>query len=280
MEFDKSKVYTALNADELEVGDVVFVADTLAELKKARSAWSINRILEESERYRFGVALEDSSYSKVPRYALAYLIAKHNDPYKELKKAQAERKEVWFKHDAGVWKSNKATGVGWAFNYPVDYYSLIPPEEGIKYYCFLSDHGFAYDCRPHNAQHVFAEFDAPWDAASWCLSHAKFKDIARAWLKGKKIEEYNPLNDDWIVINNPTWSTELKYRIKPEVSWVVKYSNLPNVLDYAPYFIIGSSTEEDIINGLYSAFGKPLAMWECADVEDALQWMDYLRSRV
>ena len=29
MEFDKSKVYTALNADELEVGSMVIVADSL-----------------------------------------------------------------------------------------------------------------------------------------------------------------------------------------------------------------------------------------------------------
>ncbi len=34
MEFDKSRVYTALNADKLEVGSTIFVADTLAYLKE------------------------------------------------------------------------------------------------------------------------------------------------------------------------------------------------------------------------------------------------------
>lgn len=34
MEFDKSRVYTALNADELKVGDKVIVADTLTKLKE------------------------------------------------------------------------------------------------------------------------------------------------------------------------------------------------------------------------------------------------------
>lgn len=33
MEFDKSRVYTALNADELKVGDKVYVADNLYDLK-------------------------------------------------------------------------------------------------------------------------------------------------------------------------------------------------------------------------------------------------------
>ena len=34
MEFDKSRVYTALNADELKIGSKVFVADTLQYLKE------------------------------------------------------------------------------------------------------------------------------------------------------------------------------------------------------------------------------------------------------
>lgn len=34
MEFDKSRVYTALNADELKVGSKIIVADTIDELKQ------------------------------------------------------------------------------------------------------------------------------------------------------------------------------------------------------------------------------------------------------
>lgn len=33
MKFDKSKLYTAVNADELKVGSKVFVADNLEELR-------------------------------------------------------------------------------------------------------------------------------------------------------------------------------------------------------------------------------------------------------
>lgn len=33
MKFDKSRVFTALDADKLKAGDVVFVADAIADLK-------------------------------------------------------------------------------------------------------------------------------------------------------------------------------------------------------------------------------------------------------
>lgn len=35
MGFDRSRVYTALNADELNEGDIVFVADNIVKLKEA-----------------------------------------------------------------------------------------------------------------------------------------------------------------------------------------------------------------------------------------------------
>ena len=35
MEFDKSRVYTALNADELKIGSKVILGNTLSELKEA-----------------------------------------------------------------------------------------------------------------------------------------------------------------------------------------------------------------------------------------------------
>jgi len=142
MEFDKSKVYTALNADELEPGDVVFVADTLAELKQTHTAWTIERILDESIQYRFSLELNSelnvSPFTDMPRFELAYLIAKHDDPYKEFKKAQAEGKEVWFSDIDGNWKSNKDIG-NLTFSCSPENYSLTKPvkiapkKEGISW---------------------------------------------------------------------------------------------------------------------------------------------------
>ena len=71
MEFDKSKVYTALNADELKPGSRVIVADDLAYLKLCVEDDSKPEILtevrEESYRTRFRV---DSGNT----FNLAYLI--------------------------------------------------------------------------------------------------------------------------------------------------------------------------------------------------------------
>lgn len=81
MEFDKSRVYTALNADELEVGSKVIVADTLQGLKdrlnKSASDENytirIGGILPETEIHRFKTSLGNN-------YPLAYLISPPKEP--------------------------------------------------------------------------------------------------------------------------------------------------------------------------------------------------------
>lgn len=73
MEFDKSRVYTALNADELKVGSKVIVADNLACLKEhAKSpnqefVYTIDNILADDNAYRF--------VAKNYEWALAYLVS-------------------------------------------------------------------------------------------------------------------------------------------------------------------------------------------------------------
>lgn len=57
MEFDESKVYTALNANDLGVGDKVFTADTISrlygEVKNGEDIETIDKILPDSEMKRF-----------------------------------------------------------------------------------------------------------------------------------------------------------------------------------------------------------------------------------
>lgn len=69
MEFDKSRVYTAANADELKEGSKVCVADNLSELKsrlyRGKTA-TLSKIQSEDCLYRFCV--ENCNF------ALAYLI--------------------------------------------------------------------------------------------------------------------------------------------------------------------------------------------------------------
>lgn len=71
MEFDISRVYTAVNADELKVGSEVIVADNLAELKakveKGTEPATLLGIEPDDRLYRF--------LTIYPRNALAYLVS-------------------------------------------------------------------------------------------------------------------------------------------------------------------------------------------------------------
>lgn len=59
MKFDKARVYTALNADELEIGSICFLADTIAQLRERVESENdeykckIDHIFSERETYRF-----------------------------------------------------------------------------------------------------------------------------------------------------------------------------------------------------------------------------------
>nr|DAI09829.1 MAG TPA: hypothetical protein [Caudoviricetes sp.] len=79
MEFDKSRVYTALNADELKVGSTVIVANDLRSLRTKVEKFDnsyevqIRDILIESAMHRFETA---SGYA----YVLAYLLSPPKEP--------------------------------------------------------------------------------------------------------------------------------------------------------------------------------------------------------
>lgn len=73
MEFDKSKVYTALNADKLEIGSKCIFADTLTTLKNLvrcddGTYGTLKSINDESFTCRFAAAERNISYG------LAYLV--------------------------------------------------------------------------------------------------------------------------------------------------------------------------------------------------------------
>lgn len=76
MEFDISRVYTAVNADELKVGSKVICADDLADLKIKVETDSCEKELSsieaEESQYRFKV---NGTTSYTTSYALAYLVS-------------------------------------------------------------------------------------------------------------------------------------------------------------------------------------------------------------
>jgi hypothetical protein len=74
MKYDESRVYTALNADELKLGSEVIVADDMMELKHRVKTGSkietLYEILDESSEYRFVTS---------SRWALAYLVSEPDE---------------------------------------------------------------------------------------------------------------------------------------------------------------------------------------------------------
>ena len=77
MEFDKSRVYTALNADELKVGSIIIVADNIANLydnvKVGNCIRTLKRVLPESVKDRFEIILLTND--EFDSWNLAYLVS-------------------------------------------------------------------------------------------------------------------------------------------------------------------------------------------------------------
>ena len=82
MEFDKSRVYTALNAEELPIGSKCVFADDLRELRRLVSIEDTSQVLiaikGESYKYRFEQAKADCMGDTL--FALAYLIESPTEP--------------------------------------------------------------------------------------------------------------------------------------------------------------------------------------------------------
>jgi len=104
MQFDKSRVYTALNADKLKIGSTVLLADNLRTLKNLVEndvvPQRLNIIRPENLVYRF--------YGK-DDYCLAYLIAPPAEPkYKPFPDNETALKIIskhggWIKNAEGFW---------------------------------------------------------------------------------------------------------------------------------------------------------------------------------
>ena len=108
MKFDKSKVYTALNADELKVGSKVYVSDNMYYLRECVEdnfeSCILTRVMSEKEAKRFGI--DDKSNEK---WQLAYLIEPPAEPkYKPFSSVE-KAMETIIQH--GGWVKDKKNNV-------------------------------------------------------------------------------------------------------------------------------------------------------------------------
>ena len=104
MEFDKSRVYTAVNADELQIGSKVILGNTLSELKEAVEVEKEEAIQNLAIIHGEDIMLRFTGDKYHSGYTLAYLIeppAKPKyKPFESVEKAMKAIKEHggWIKH--------------------------------------------------------------------------------------------------------------------------------------------------------------------------------------
>lgn len=114
MEFEKSRVYTAVNADELKIGSKCVFADDLRELRRLVSIEDTSQVLiaikGESYKHRFEQAKADCMGDTL--FALAYLIEPPAEPkYKKYKPFESVDKAMETIKQHGGWVKDKKNNV-------------------------------------------------------------------------------------------------------------------------------------------------------------------------
>ena len=149
MEFEKSRVYTALNADELKVGSKCIFADDLGELKRLVSIEDTPQVLikikKESYKYRFERVEADNMGDTL--FALAYLIEPPAEPKYKPFESVDKAMEAIKKH--GGWVCYKC------FSFLVTAYDKARPDHAV---CF-SDNW--YSLQDLYKSFVFADDGSP-----------------------------------------------------------------------------------------------------------------------
>jgi len=60
-------------------------------------------------------------------------------------------------------------------------------------------------------------------------------DLIKLWADGAKIEYLSCVDSKWFAAGEPSWNTDIKYRVKPELyeAWVNVYSPQSGRQDYS-----------------------------------------------
>lgn len=181
MTFDKSKVYTALNAEELEVGSEVIVAYDLDSLKYRVEAnsWptyvkNLDEVLGPDHIRRF--KLTDGR-----AYHLAYVV-------RTVDEAESEEEEKWIVYIA---------------RYRI---------ESVLCCCAESCWGIA---KKFDGAKTKLFVGSEGEAKEWCNSRQKFTETIKGWEDGKTIQVYNTFENKWVsLVETPRWYDDCEYRIK------------------------------------------------------------------
>lgn len=178
MDFDKSRVYTALNADELKPGSKVILSNNLDFLKSKVSTecdvTELKRVFDESYERRFQTDFRGTKKA----WLLAYLISEPEEKnwivYLHRKPSLTEYSYYLTSCRSDRWESVKE-----------DYGAKTKLFEGTEDEC-----------------------------ERWYTSRRHLTNVIAAWEDGKDIQfKYD---DCWVEASNPEWNINTMYRIKPE----------------------------------------------------------------
>lgn len=176
MNFDKNKVYTALNADELKPGSKVICANYLESLKTQVGANSyplyvveLSQIMGTSSTNRFKV--DNKTFN------LAYLVSEPDENNWIVYLCRYEGVEVYLTSCRS------------------DKWEQVKEKYGAKTKLF---EGTEEKCD------------------EWCVSRKHLTHTIAAWEDGKTIQFFDQSNDDWEDAVDPEWVIGTQYRVKPE----------------------------------------------------------------
>ena len=147
MEFEKSRVYTALNADELPIGSKCVFADTIQDLRKKVESDSVQRfvyvlrsICDSSKMERFE---EDDNAVFLLAYLIEPPVEPKYKPFESLEKAM----EAIKKH--GGWVKDKKNNVQLlVVGFDDDNGFFLGNGYSCSYTCLFLDYVFADDGSP------------------------------------------------------------------------------------------------------------------------------------
>lgn len=142
MIFDKSRVYTALNADELQIGSKVILSNTLSELKEAVEVEKEEAIQNLAIIHEEDIMLRFTGDKYHSGYTLAYLIDPPKEPqYRAFESVEEAMKAI---KAHGGWVKNMTSNSSYAV---VAYYTetvetsqyIINLETLLDNYVFADD---------------------------------------------------------------------------------------------------------------------------------------------
>ena len=189
MEFDKRFVYTSLNAEELEAGDEVILANYLESLKDQVEANSWPTYVKRLDDV-MGASSTNRFKSGHKTYNLAYLVGKVE---------ATENEKKWIAYLA---RSKDGKGC-YLTACREDAWEEVQETYGAKTKLFVG----AYD-----------------EAVNWYRDRQKLIQTIEAFEDGKEIQ-VKAFAGLWYPASNPDWNVDAEYRIKPDayVAYVDHY---------------------------------------------------------